>query len=92
MIFLLSDEENNIRYFKEKIESERQKIEKEFENMKQTVIHVIEDLKISFQAELDKSYLSFIAKYREFKIKMQDLRDVRKLLLDDNLAVEAPPN
>jgi hypothetical protein len=23
---------------------------------------------------------------------MQDLRDVRKILLDDNLAVEAPPN
>jgi hypothetical protein len=60
--------------------------------MKQKINHIIEDLKISFQAELDKSYLNFIAKYRDFKIKMQDLRDVRKALLDDNLAVDAPPN
>jgi hypothetical protein len=36
--------------------------------------------------------LNFIAKYREFKIKMQDLRDVRKALLDDNIAVDVPPN
>jgi len=92
MIFLLSNEENNIRYFKERIDSERQKIEKEFENMKHKIIHIIDDLKISFQAELDKSYLDFIAKYREFKVKMQDLRDVRKALLDDNVAVEVPAN
>ena len=52
----------------------------------------MQDLKISFKAELDKSYLNFIAKYREFKIKMQDLRDVKKALLDNNLAVQAPPN
>ncbi len=50
--------------------------------MKQKINHTIEDLKISFQAELDKSYLNFIAKYRDFKIKMQDLRDIRKALLD----------
>lgn len=30
MIFLLSHEENNIRYFKEKIDFEKQKIDKDF--------------------------------------------------------------
>lgn len=92
MIFLLSDEENNIRYFKEKIELEKQKLLKDFDNVKQKLTNILEDLKISFLAELDKSYLNFIAKYREFKLRMQDLRDVRKTLLNENIVVETPAN
>ena len=45
------------------------------------VDHILEDVKISVQAELDLIYKSYITKYAELKGEVQELRLMRKEIL-----------
>jgi hypothetical protein len=48
--------------------------------------HILEDIKISVQAELDLVYKSYITKYAEIKGEVQELRMLRKEILMNNQA------
>ena len=82
MLFLLGEEENNMKYFKEKVEGEKQRVARDFDNLKRQISHLIEDMQISFAAELDLVYKDFIARYRSFKQHMVNLREIRRSLLN----------
>ena len=75
---MLRNEDRNINHFKEKIEKEKSKVENDFVVLKNEMEHIIEDLKISVQAELDLVYKTFITKYADMKREVQDLRKMRK--------------
>ena len=67
LVFLLRNQDRNINHFKEKIEKEKSKVENDFVVLKNEMEHIIEDLKISVQAQLDLVYKTFITKYAEMK-------------------------
>jgi hypothetical protein len=46
--------------------------------------HILEDIKISVQAELDLVYKTYITKYAELKGEVQELRMLRKEILMGN--------
>jgi hypothetical protein len=69
--YLLRNEERNIGGFKEKVEREKARVENDFAVLKTEVEHILEDLKLSVQAELDLVYTVFIAKYAEVKAEVQ---------------------
>lgn len=46
--------------------------------------HILEDVKISVQAELDLVYKTYITKYAQLKGEVQELRMIRKDLLMNN--------
>lgn len=46
--------------------------------------HIIEDTKLSVQAELDLVYKAYITKYAELKGEVQELRLMRKEILMNN--------
>lgn len=46
--------------------------------------HILEDLKLSVQAELDQVYKVFISKYAEVKGEVQEIRRLRKEILMAN--------
>lgn len=47
-------------------------------------MHVLEDLKLSVQAELDLVYKVFMSKYAEVKGEVQEIRRLRKEILIAN--------
>jgi hypothetical protein len=54
---------------------------------------VLEDIKISVQAELDLVYKSYITKYAELKGEVQELRLMRKeILMNTQNAYNYGPN
>lgn len=63
LLFLLKNQEKNINNFKEKIEKEKARVENDFTVLKMEIQHILEDLKLSVQAELDLVYKVFISKY-----------------------------
>lgn len=67
LVFLLRNEENNINNLKEKIEKEKARVENDFAVFRAEINHILEDVKISIQAELDLTYKSYITKYAELK-------------------------
>ena len=67
LVFLISNEEKNINIFKEKIEREKSKVENDFAIYRTEIDHVLEDIKLSVQAELDVTYKTYITKYAELK-------------------------
>lgn len=71
LIFLLKNEEKNINNFKQKIEKQKNRVENDFSILKTEIQHVLEDLKLSFQAQLDLVYKTFITKYAEVKGEVQ---------------------
>jgi hypothetical protein len=81
MVFLLGEEEGNLRYFKEKIDSEKQRAGRDFEHLKQQVGHLIEDLQVSVLAELDLVYKDFLTRYKQFKQHMVSLKEIRRSLM-----------
>lgn len=44
MLFLLSEEENNTKYFKEKVEVEKGRVSRDFENARKQIEHLMSDL------------------------------------------------
>ena len=78
MVFLLRNEEKNINNIKEKIEKEKARVENDFAVFRAEIDHILEDVKISVQAELDLIYKSYITKYAELKGEVQELRLMRK--------------
>jgi hypothetical protein len=68
---LLRNEEKNINNLKEKIEHEKAKVENDFSVFKTEIDHILEDIKISVQAELDLVYKTYITKYAELKGEVQ---------------------
>ena len=71
MVFLLRNEEKNINNIKEKIEKEKARVENDFAVFRAEIDHILEDVKISVQAELDLIYKSYITKYAELKGEVQ---------------------
>lgn len=66
-MFLLSEEQNNMEYFKERIEGEKKKVERDFQNYHQEISHLLDDLKLSLLSQLDQIYKNFINMYRNLK-------------------------
>lgn len=54
------------------------KVENDFTNTKMEICHIIDDLKISMQAELDNIYRLFMEKYACLKSEVQDIRRIKK--------------
>ena len=63
---------------KEKIEREKARVENDFAVFRAEIDHILEDVKISVQAELDLIYKAYITKYAELKGEVQELRMMRK--------------
>ena len=76
-----------MKFFKEKIEGEKERVVRDFANVKKQLEHILEDLQMSFIAELDVVYKEFIGRYQAFKGHMANLRDIRKGLIE-----QAEPN
>jgi hypothetical protein len=86
LVFLLCNEEKNINVLKEKIEREKGRVENDFAIFRTEIDHIMEDVKISVQAELDLVYKTYITKYAEIKGEVQELRLLRKEILMNNQA------
>lgn len=71
LVFLLSNEEKNINLLKEKVEREKARVENDFAIFRTEIDHIMEDVKISVQAELDLVYKTYITKYAEIKGEVQ---------------------
>lgn len=84
IVFLLGNEEKNINVLKEKVEKEKAKVENDFAVIRTEIDHILEDIKISVQAELDLVYKTYITKYAELKGEVQELRMLRKEILMGN--------
>lgn len=84
LVFLLSNEEKNINNLKEKVEREKAKVENDFAVFRTEIDHILEDVKISVQAELDLIYKAYITKYAEIKGEVQELRLMRREILMNN--------
>ena len=59
LVFLISNEEKNINIMKEKIEREKSKVENDFAIYRTEIDHILEDIKLSVQAELDLVYKTY---------------------------------
>lgn len=86
LVFLLSNEEKNINLLKEKVEREKARVENDFAIFRTEIDHIMEDVKISVQAELDLVYKAYITKYAQIKGEVQELRLMRKEILMNNQA------
>ena len=53
-------------------------MERDFGIYQTEIEHILEDLKISIQSELDHVYKVFILKYSEIKAEVQEMRKLRK--------------
>ncbi len=56
---------------------------RDFNNLKKQIEHVLEDLQISFIAELDIVYKDFINRYKVFKQHMVNLKEIRRSLMNE---------
>jgi hypothetical protein len=54
------------------------KVENDFTSVKMEICHIVDDLKISVQAELDNIYRLFMEKYACLKSEVQDIRRIKK--------------
>ena len=63
------------------MEKEKSRVENDFAVFRAEVDHIIEDIKLSVQAELDMVYKAYITKYAELKGEVQELRMMRKEIL-----------
>lgn len=59
-------------------------MENDFAVFRTEIDHILEDVKISVQAELDLVYKTYITKYAELKGEVQELRLLRKEILMNN--------
>lgn len=59
-------------------------MENDFAVFRAEIDHVVEDVKLSVQAELDLVYKTYITKYAELKGEVQELRLMRKEILMNN--------
>ena len=50
----------------------------DFTNLKHEIEHIVDDLKISLQAEIDNIYRLFIEKYACLKTEVQEIRRIKK--------------
>lgn len=66
------------------MEKEKAKVENDFAVIRTEIDHILEDIKISVQAELDLVYKTYITKYAELKGEVQELRMLRKEILMGN--------
>lgn len=80
---LLKYEERNLNAFKKRIEREKNKVHQEFDALKRQLIHNIEDLKLSIQAELDRVYKLFMEKYAIFKSEILQIKRLRDEIEND---------
>lgn len=55
----------------------------EFDALKREIIHNIEDLKLSVQAELDRVYKLFMEKYAVFKTEIMEIKRLREEIETD---------
>ena len=83
MLYLLSEEEKNLKYFKEKMQTEKQRVVRDFDNLKKQIDHLLQDLQISLIAQLDQVYKEFMSRYKNFKQHMVNLKEIRRNLMND---------
>ena len=74
---LLRYEERNLSAFKKSIEREKQKVALEIENIKKEIIHNIDDLKITIDAELDGIYRHYMEKYATLKGEIMEIKRLK---------------
>ena len=83
LLSILENERGNISKFKGRIEVEKKKVEEDFTQFRRQVDHVIEDAKLSIEAQLDQLYKVYIEKYAFLKNEIQNLRIHRKQVLNE---------
>lgn len=64
-------------------------MENDFSVFRAEIDHILEDVKLSVQAELDLVYKTYITKYADLKGEVQDLRLLRKEVL---MSSQGPAN
>jgi hypothetical protein len=76
-MFLISDEDQNITNFRERVEKEKEKISLDFENAKLEYNNLIEDLKIQLMGGIDEHFKVFIDKYSRFKQEVIEFKNIK---------------
>jgi len=67
ILFLLSEEDNHIKKYREKADREKNKIKKDVEMAKNEIINMFDDLSMQMQQYVDEHFKRYISIYSIFK-------------------------
>lgn len=83
LIFLISNEQGNINHMRRIIEQDKKRINRDFDNFTRQILHLIEDLKLSLNSQLDIVLKDFMNLYIKLKNQVVYLRQLRRNIISN---------
>jgi hypothetical protein len=88
-LILISEEENNLSFYKETVESEKAKLSKQIDDFAKDLNRVVDELKGKVLEQVDNHFKEFVKKYEKFKEEVIEYKNVKLEVKNQNFAPQS---
>ncbi|EAR83303.3 hypothetical protein TTHERM_00993040 (macronuclear) [Tetrahymena thermophila SB210] len=92
VFFLLREEDDNIKNYRERVERDKEKVVNQLDHMRRQITNLIDDLQTHLHHQIDQHFLLFIEKYKIFKQEMISYKSISHDLIEAQLKYQQTPH